>query len=112
LEANPPDGGSQIFGSTLGDNESEGKMNVAIELPEDIARQLSSSWGDTPRRALEAVALEGYRSGALSRSQVGLLIGLNFWETEAFLKEKQAYLPYAESDLAHDRAKLDSALGA
>jgi predicted HTH domain antitoxin len=86
-------------------------MNVAIEIPEDIAKQLSSSWGDMRQRALEAVALEGYRSGAISRSQVGRLLGLNFWETEAFLKEKQAYLPYSESDLARDRAQLDSALG-
>lgn len=98
--------------STLGHNEREGEMNVAIELPEDIARQLSSSWGDMPRRALEAVALEGYRSGALSRGQVGRLLGLNFWETEAFLKERQAYMPYEESDMAQDRAELDSALGA
>lgn len=95
-----------------GDNEIAGQMHVAIELPEDIARQLTSSWGDMPRRALEAVALEGYRSGALSRSQVGLLLGLDFWATEAFLREKQAYLPYSESDLARDRADLDSALGA
>jgi hypothetical protein len=86
-------------------------MNVAIELPEDIVRQLGSSWGDMPRRALEAVALEGYRSGALNRGQVGRLLGLNFWETEAFLKEMQAYLPYADSDLAQDRASLDFALG-
>lgn len=87
-------------------------MHVAIELPEDIARQLTSSWGDMPRRALEAVALEGYRSSTLARSQVGLLLGLNFCATEDLLKEKQAYLPYSELDLARDRAELDSALGA
>lgn len=87
-------------------------MREAIELPEDIAWQLSSSWGDMPRRALEAVAIEGYRSGALSRSQVGLLLGLNFRATKAFFKEKRAYLPYSESEVARDRAKLDSTLGA
>jgi hypothetical protein len=37
-------------------------MNVAIELPEDIARLLQASWKDMPRRALEAIALEGYRT--------------------------------------------------
>lgn len=87
-------------------------MHVAIELPEDIARQLTSLWGDMPRRALEAVALEGHRSSTLSRSQVGLLLGLNVCATEDLLQEKQAYLPYSESDLARDRAELDSALGA
>jgi Uncharacterised protein family (UPF0175) len=85
-------------------------MNVAIELPEDIARLLEASWKDMPRRALEAIALEGYRTQALTRGQVGRLLGLNFWETEAFLKQKQAYLPYDESDVERDRQAIDQAL--
>jgi hypothetical protein len=63
-----------------------------------------------PRRALEATALEGYRTQALTRGQVGRLLGLNFWETEAFLKQNQAYLPYDESDLERDRQAIDQAL--
>jgi hypothetical protein len=55
-------------------------------------------------------ALEGYRSGALSRGQVGRLLGLDFSESEEFLKEKLAYLPHAPVELARDRAILDSAL--
>ncbi len=86
-------------------------MNIAIELPEDIARQLLSSWPDMPRRTLEAVAIEGYRSGALSQGQVGRLLDLNFWETEAFLKEKRAFLLYSESDLEQDHSRLREALG-
>jgi predicted HTH domain antitoxin len=85
-------------------------LNVAIELPEDILRHLESAWQDVPRRALEAVVLEGYRSGALSRAEVGRLLGFSFWETEAFFKERQAYLPYTDADLAQDRAALDQAL--
>ena len=85
-------------------------MNVAIELQEDIARLLQASWKDMPRRTLEAIALEGYRTQALTRGQVGRLLGLNFWETEAFLKEKQAYLPYDEADLDQDRTAIDQAL--
>ena len=52
------------------------------------------------RGTLEAVALEGYRDGALTRDQVGRLLGLSLWDTEAFLKERQAYLAYTEEDLA------------
>jgi hypothetical protein len=85
-------------------------MHIAIELPEDIARLLEASWKDMPRGALEAVALEGYRTQALTPGQVGRLLGLNFWETEAFLKERQAYLPYDESDLERDRQAIDRAL--
>lgn len=85
-------------------------MHVAIDLPEDIARQLMAAWGDMPRKTLEAVAVEGYRTGVLTRVQIGSLLGLSFWETEAFLKERQAYLPYGQSDLDQDRADLDRAL--
>ena len=85
-------------------------MNVAIELPEDIGRQLESAWGDMPQRVLEAIAVEGYRSGALTRAEVGRVLGLAYWETEAFLKERQAYLAYSAADLEQDRAALDRAL--
>lgn len=85
-------------------------MNVAVELPEEIARQLQGAWDDVPRRVLEAIAVEGYRSGALMRGQVGRLLGLSYWQTEAFLKERQAYLPYNEADLEQDRAALDKTL--
>lgn len=85
-------------------------MNVAIELPEDIAKQLQAAWHDMPRRALEAVAVDGYRSGALTRAQVGRLLGLSFWETEAFLKDRRAYLPYDQTELEQDRRAIDRAL--
>ena len=85
-------------------------MNVAVELPEEIARQLQGAWDDVPRRVLEAIAVEGYRSGALTRGQVGRLLGLSYWQTESFLKERQAYLPYEEADLEQDRAALDKTM--
>ena len=82
-------------------------MTIGLELPEDIAKDLEASWHDVARRAREAVAVEGYRDGTLTRGQVGRLLGLSFWETEAFLKERQAYLPYTEEDLEQDRRDLD-----
>jgi predicted HTH domain antitoxin len=85
-------------------------MNVAVELPDDIAHQLEAAWQDIPRRVLEAVAVEGYRSGALKHSQVQRLLNLSWWQTEAFLKERQAYLHYDEADLEQDRAVLDRVL--
>ena len=85
-------------------------MNVAIELTEDIAEQLKAAWQDMPRRALEAVAVEGYRSEAITQRQVGRLLDLSYWETEAFLKQRGAYLPYDEEELRQDRAALDQAL--
>jgi predicted HTH domain antitoxin len=87
-------------------------MNVAIEIPENVSASLRSRWKDVPRRALEAVAAEAYRSGALTAHQVGELLGHGSrWETEAFLKQAQAYLHYSEDDLERDLAALRAARG-
>jgi hypothetical protein len=52
-------------------------MNVAVNLPEDIANRLQASWHDLSRGMLEAIALEGYRSDALTRDQVARLLGMS-----------------------------------
>jgi len=80
---------------------------IAVDLPDDIAKRLETAWRDVSRGTLEAIALEGYRDGTLTRAQVGRLLGLSFWDTEAFLKQRQAYLAYNEEDLAQDRRDLD-----
>ena len=83
---------------------------IAVDVPEEIANRLENAWHDVSRGALEAVALEGYRDGTLSRDQIGQLLGFSLWETEAFLKQRQAYLQYTEEDLALDRKALDGAM--
>ena len=85
-------------------------MRVEIDLPEGIVRELEKAWKNLPRRALEAIAAEGYRSDALSRGQVGTLLGLSFYETEAFLKEHLGFLKYDAGDLDRDRAEIDRIL--
>jgi hypothetical protein len=83
----------------------ERRMNVAIDVPEEIARQLEAKWGDLPGRAREALAIEGYRSGGLSQAQVQQLLGLaTRWEVDALLKGANVYLDYTESDLDRDLA--------
>lgn len=78
-------------------------MPVMIELPAEIESKLASEWEDLPRAALEALAVEGYRQDKLSRAEVGRLLGFDFWQTEAFLKEREAYLGYTVEDLESDR---------
>ncbi len=82
-------------------------MHVTVELPEDIAKRLQDGWSDLSRGTIEAIAVEGYRDGTLSRDHVGKLLGLSFWETEAFLKNRRAYLAYTEEDLERDRQDLE-----
>jgi len=83
---------------------------IAVDVPDEIANRLESAWRDVSRGALEAVALEGYRDGTLGRDEIGQLLGFSLWETEAFLKQRQAYLQYTEEDLAADRRALDDAV--
>lgn len=62
-------------------------MILSVELPDSFAHEMHLDGVQGNRRALEKIALEGYRAGELSRGQVSELLGQSFYETEAFLKE-------------------------
>jgi predicted HTH domain antitoxin len=62
-------------------------MNVTVEIPNDLARQMHLDGPEAQRHALIKLALASYRAGELSRGQVGELLNLSFGETEALLKE-------------------------
>jgi hypothetical protein len=84
-------------------------MQVTIELPDDIAKDLASKNGEgalwaLPRAVLEMVALEGYRSGELTHAQVRRLLGFEHrLQVDAFLKEHGISLHYTLEDLERDR---------
>jgi len=71
-------------------------MQVTIELPEEIAAELTSANGaNLPRAILEMVALEGYRSEKLTHAEVGRLLGMDHpLQVEAFLEEHGVPLDY------------------
>ena len=78
-------------------------MKVTIELPEDVSAALKGRWDDVPRRFLEAIAIEGYRTGALTEAQVRRLLQLETrFHVHALLKEHQVPLRYTEADLEDD----------
>lgn len=78
-------------------------MRVTIQLPDDISAALQGQWDDVPRRALEAIAVEGYRSGALTESQVRRLVGLeSHFEVHALLKAHHVPFQYTAQDLEDD----------
>lgn len=78
-------------------------MTVAIEIPDELERQLKAGWSNLPRRLLEAIALEAYRSGVFTSAEVGRLLGSESrWDTEAFLQQHGAFPDYTEDDLAQD----------
>jgi hypothetical protein len=50
-------------------------MQITLELPDDIVQELRSKWKDLPRAALESLALEAYRSHALTTAQLRRFLG-------------------------------------
>jgi hypothetical protein len=78
-------------------------MQVTLDLPDDISHALEGQWQDLPRQALEAIAVEGYRTGALTESQVRRLLGFDSrFQVHAILKDHRVPLRYTASDLEDD----------
>jgi hypothetical protein len=78
-------------------------MQITVELPDEIARQLSAGQ-DISRTALEALVAEGCRAHRLSDDQAAHLLGLSHYELDGFLKQRGIYLDYSIQDLEHERA--------
>jgi len=81
-------------------------MQLNLELPEFVVHGLEEKWKDLPRGVLESVALEGYRSGALTQEQVRRMLGYGTRvEVDGFLKQHGVF-DYTMTDLEHDRETL------
>jgi hypothetical protein len=85
-------------------------MQVTVEMSDEVARQ----WGEPPdvvsRHVKEDATVEGYRAGRLTQRQVGAMLRLDYWQTEAFLNERGVPLNYSAADLAADNATLEKIL--
>jgi predicted HTH domain antitoxin len=80
-------------------------MRVTLDLPDDISTALEGHWPDLPQQALEALAVEAYRTGGLTESQVRRLLRLETrFEVHALLKEHGVPLRYTRGDLEDDLA--------
>ena len=80
-------------------------MKVTIDLPADVSAKLQEQGTELSRRALEALAVDGYRTGALSETQVRRLLNLDSrFDVHALLKEHRVPLRYTEADLEEDLA--------
>jgi predicted HTH domain antitoxin len=77
-------------------------MEITVRLPDDIAQR-----SDPGREALEALVIQGYRSGALTHYQSSQLLGLSRFEFDGFLKEREIYdHAYDVEDLEQDLETL------
>jgi hypothetical protein len=63
-------------------------MQIDLEIPDEISAIFGSDLHSVKRALLEGLALEGVRSGRLSRGQVRRLLGFGTrYEVDGFLKE-------------------------
>ncbi len=79
-------------------------MEITVALPEDIAQRT-----DPAREALEALAIEGYRSRALTAYQVRRLLGFETrYQLDGFLKANNVWEhAYSLEDFEQDRRTLE-----
>ena len=79
-------------------------MQISVQLPDDFAQRPNPA-----REALEALAIEGYRSGALTALQTRLLLGFETREEfDGFLKQHEVWEhAYSVEDLESDAAGFE-----
>lgn len=74
-------------------------MQITVQLPDDLSQH-----ADPAREALEAFALEGYRTGTLTPYQTRTLLGFHTrYQLDGFLKAHGAFEnAYTVEDLEDD----------
>ena len=72
-------------------------MSITVEIPDALAKQFPTKEA-IPRELLEAYAADAYRTRRMSRRQVGILLGLDRWQTEDFLAKRDALREFTVED--------------
>jgi hypothetical protein len=63
-------------------------LDLTVHIPDDIATRLTHAGNDLSRRALEALALEEYKSGHITKPEVRRMLGCTSgYQLDGFLKE-------------------------
>jgi uncharacterized protein YgbK (DUF1537 family) len=82
-------------------------MNLIVQIPDDVAQRLAAAGGDLSRRALEALALEEYKLGHLTKPELRRLLGFSTRDAlDGFLKAHDVFEPYSLDDLERERRDL------
>ena len=78
-------------------------MNLTVEIPDDLAVRLNAAGGDLSRRALEALALEEYKSGHLTETELQRLLGFGTrYKLDGFLKAHNVFVDYTPQDFQRE----------
>ncbi len=78
-----------------------------MKIPDDLAGPLNAAGGDLSRRALEALGLEEYKSGRITKAELRRLLGLSTrYEFDGFLKAHQVWVDYTVEDFRRELQDL------
>lgn len=78
-----------------------------MDIPDDLVQQLAEEGKDLSRSALEALAIDAYRTERITSFQLRTLLGIpSRYELDGFLK-KHGVFDYTVEDLEKDRKTLD-----
>ena len=87
-------------------------MPVTIQLPSDVEKRLRSESPDLDAQATAAVALDLFRRGKLSHYELSRVLGLDRFETDAYLKRHNVVEgSLTMQDLDDQTKTLDRVLG-
>ena len=82
-------------------------MQVTLDIPDLIARQLTPDAEGISRFIVENMAAQAYRSGILSSREVSVLLGHESrWETEDFLSAHDAWPGLTAEEAGEDSREL------
>ena len=79
---------------------------VEISVPDALIKALGAQPEELPRQTLEALVVQAYRKGRITHAQVGEMLELDRWQTDAFLKNAQAFRPTEIEELELDLERL------
>jgi hypothetical protein len=84
-------------------------MNLTVDIPDDLVGRLNAAGGDLSRRALEALALEEYKSGHITKAEMRRLLGFSTrYELDGFLKAHEVWADHTIEDLHREIQDLQS----
>lgn len=85
-------------------------MNLTFHIPDELAAHMggTADLAQLERRALEAFALEEFRSQRINKVQLRKMLGLERIELDGFFKAHGMFDDYTMEDFEQERAALKS----
>ena len=82
-------------------------MELTVQIPDELAGRMGASSDDLSRRALEALALEEFKRGRITKPELRRLLGFGTrYQLDGFLKSHEVYEDYTMEDFERERQAL------